>query len=124
MRSRVRLGLIVSSAVFLLLGVGAFVLLAQRSADQISNITNTVDPNTGEVINSTSNAVQNTVILSTVLPASGIVLILLGVLCAAGAIASFVATEAVDRAAAHRAPAAPSSFAPEHLSPPETLQHG
>jgi hypothetical protein len=126
MRSRIRFGLIVSSIVFMLLGVGAFLWLAVKSADQVNSSfgSQNIDPTTGDIIGSTTNIVHDTVILTTLLPAAGVVFILVGALCAAGAIASFVATDAVDRAARHRAPATPTYDAAHDLSAPETLQHG
>jgi len=123
MRSRTRFGLIVSSIVFTLAGVAAFILLAQNTLSMVSSNINQFDPETGAVIDS---GIRSSAILTTMLPAFGVVFIALGILCAAGAIASFVATEAVDRAAAHRAPvvAAYGSASTLPMSPPETLHQG
>jgi len=123
MRSRTRFGLIVSSIVFTLAGVAAFILLTQSTLSMFSSGINQYDPETGALIDT---GVKASALVTTMLPAFGVVFIALGILCAAGAIASFVATEAVDRAAAHRVPTAPTQVSPDAqpLSLPEHLQHG
>ena len=123
MRSRTRFGLIVSSIVFTLAGVAAFILLTQSTLSMFSSGINQYDPETGALIDT---GVKASALVTTMLPTFGVVFIALGILCAAGAIASFVATEAVDRAAAHRAPAVAAYGSPSTLpmSPPETLHQG
>jgi ABC-type dipeptide/oligopeptide/nickel transport system permease subunit len=121
MKSRTRFVLVVCSIVFTLLGVAAFILLTQSSLSFLSTGATQIDPETGAFIES---GVRPSAILTTMLPTLGIVFIAVGILCAAGAIASYVATEAVDRAAAHRVPSVPAYSGPEDLSTSETLHHG
>jgi len=100
MRSRTRFGLISSAVVFFLLGVAALVATVLRTFDSLSG---------GVGLDGTYTPPgQLTQVLTTLMPASAALFFVLSVVCAAGAVASYVVTEGVERAAALRA-AAPSA---------------
>ncbi len=109
MRSRTRTGLILASVGFFLLGVLAIVGTVLRTFDQVGSIS-------GD--GSYSPPGRASQVVSTLAPVSAAVFLALSVVCAAGAVASYVVTEGVDRALARRpdAPRTPIALSdPEHL---------
>jgi hypothetical protein len=111
MKSRVRFGLLTSAIVLFLLGLAAISVTVLGLFNSVSNLT--LDSATGDVLQP-SKVDQ---LATTLAPVSGAVFLVLAVLCVLGAIASWVSTEAVDRAAASRAGAVNASRAPSHAAP-------
>jgi hypothetical protein len=94
MRSRTRFGLIVSAIVFFGLGAGALLLTVQRTFDSVVS-----SPSADGSYQTPSQTSQW---ISTLLPVSAAVFMVVSLICAAGAVASFVVTEGIERAAAAR----------------------
>jgi hypothetical protein len=130
MRSRIQRGLTIGAIAFIVLGIAAYVWLGVKSADQVSqyqqvNAQNfdgsSSDPSSVVFV---SSQLHDTVVLTTLLPAVGVALIVVGILCAAGVVASMVTLEAVELVTAGRShPGAPDDGA-EELSASETLRYG
>ena len=130
MRSRIQRGLTIGAIAFTLLGIAAFVWLGVKNADQMAqyqqvnsqNFDGSVsDPSSVLVV---STQLHDSIVLTTLLPAVGVVVIVVGILCAAGVVASMVTIEAVELVTVGRSTLGAPDDAAEDLSAPETLRYG
>jgi hypothetical protein len=118
MRSRVRFGLLVGALVFFLLGCVAISVTVLGLFTQVQEFTTA-----GELTDFEGPSKVSQVV-STLAPVTGALAFVLSALCVAGAIASWVATEAIDRAAVARRPETPSGSAFAAISPSGPAQPG
>lgn len=119
MASRVRFGLTVSGLLLLLVG---FAAIAFSVLNVFSGFESSSTSFGDDGSYSYSGPSRTAIALSTLLPVGGAVALVLGVVCLVGAIASLVATEAVDRAAAKRIAQPVVADHATGLSAPETLE--
>lgn len=120
MKSRVRFGLLIAALVSFLLGCAAISVTVLGVFNQVQS---SFSDGSFEDFQGPSKVDQ---VISTLAPVTGALLLAVSVACVVGAIASWVVTESVDRAALHRAapaatPAPAAVAGPSHLSTPETL---